>query len=159
MLDVGDDAPEFELPNQHGETVRRSDFDGQRLVVYFYPRANTDGCTTEACGFNDSLERFDDADVAVVGISDDPVSDLEKFADEYGLEFDLLADEMGEVSTLYESYGEKQMFGNTFDGVFRNTYVVGPDGTIEAVYENVTPDGHADELLEDLAEQPTAHCD
>ncbi|KDE57682.1 alkyl hydroperoxide reductase [Halostagnicola sp. A56] len=159
MLDVGDDAPEFELPNQHGETVRRSDFDGQRLVVYFYPRANTDGCTTEACGFNDALERFDDADVAVVGISDDSVSDLETFAAEYDLEFDLLADEMGEVATLYESYGEKRMFGNTFDGVFRNTYVVGPDGTIDAVYEDVTPDGHAEELLEDLADRPVAQCD
>lgn len=159
MLDVGDDAPRFELPNQHGESVRRSDFDGQRLVVYFYPRANTEGCTAEACGFNDSLERFDDADVAVVGISDDSVSDLETFAADYDLEFDLLADEMGEVSTLYDSYGEKQMFGNTFDGVFRNTYVVGPDRTIESVYEDVTPEGHADELLEDLAEQPVAHCD
>ena len=152
MLDVGDEAPEFELANQHGETVRRSDFDGERLVVYFYPRANTDGCTTEACGFNDALAEFDGRDVNVVGISDDPVADLESFAAEYDLEFDLLSDELGEVATLYESYGEKQMFGNTFDGVFRNTYVVGPDGSIETVYEGVTPEGHAEEVLEDLAE-------
>ncbi|WP_440764470.1 thioredoxin-dependent thiol peroxidase [Natronorubrum sp. DTA7] len=152
MLDVGDEAPEFELSNQHGETVRRSDFDGERLVVYFYPRANTDGCTTEACGFNDALAEFDDRGVNVVGISDDPVEDLESFAAEYDLEYDLLSDELGEVATLYDSYGEKQMFGNTFDGVFRNTYVVGPDGSIEAVYEDVTPDGHAEEVLEDLAD-------
>ncbi|ELY45555.1 thioredoxin-dependent thiol peroxidase [Natronorubrum tibetense] len=152
MLDVGDEAPEFELANQHGETVRRSDFDGERLVVYFYPRANTDGCTTEASAFNDALAEFDDRDVNVVGISDDPVADLESFAAEYDLEFDLLSDELGEVATLYESYGEKQMFGNTFDGVFRNTYVVGPDGSIETVYEGVTPEGHAEEVLEDLAE-------
>ncbi|MFC6718832.1 thioredoxin-dependent thiol peroxidase [Natrialbaceae archaeon GCM10025810] len=150
MLDVGDTAPEFELENQDGDLVRRSDFEGQRLVVYFYPRANTSGCTTEACGFNDAKPDFDDRDVAIVGISDDPVSDLESFADEYDLEFDLLSDEFGEVATLYESYGEKQMFGNTFDGVFRNTYVVGPDGRIESVYEGVTPDGHAEEVLEDL---------
>ena len=150
MLTVGDEAPEFELQNQHGETVRRSDFEGQRLVVYFYPRANTEGCTIEACAFEDHRPDFDARDAAVVGISDDPVEDLESFADEHGLEFDLLSDEEGEVSTLYESYGEKQMFGNTFDGVFRNTYVVGPDGTIEAVYEGVSPEGHAAEVLEGL---------
>ncbi|SIR59086.1 peroxiredoxin [Natronorubrum thiooxidans] len=155
MLDVGDEAPEFELVNQHGDAVRRSAFEGQRLVVYFYPRANTDGCTTEACAFNDALPQFDDCDTHVVGISDDPVADLESFAAEYDLEFDLLSDELGEVATLYESYGEKHMFGNTFDGVFRNTYVVGPDGLIEAVYEGVTPEGHAAEVLEAL-EEPSA---
>ncbi|MFP8953586.1 thioredoxin-dependent thiol peroxidase [Natrialbaceae archaeon A-arb3/5] len=154
MLDVGDEAPEFELSNQHGETVRRSDFEGQRLVVYFYPRANTDGCTTEACGFDDALSQFDDHDAAVVGISDDPVADLDSFAAEYDLGFDLLSDERGEVATLYDSYGEKQMFGNTFDGVFRNTYVVGPDGRIEAVYENVSPDGHAADVLAELDSEP-----
>lgn len=151
MLDVGDDAPEFELRNQHGEPVRRSDFDGQRLIVYFYPRANTDGCTTEACTFNDTKPQFDDHDVGIVGISDDPVDDLRAFADEYDLEFDLLSDENGEVATLYESYGEKQLFGNTFDGVFRNTYVVGPNGTIEAIYEGVSPEGHAEAVLEDIS--------
>ncbi|GAB3674414.1 thioredoxin-dependent thiol peroxidase [Halopiger thermotolerans] len=150
MLDVGDEAPEFELPNQRGETVRRSDFEGRRLVLYFYPRANTEGCTTEACGFDDALAQLDELDAAVVGISDDPVDDLETFADDYDLSFDLLSDELGEVATLYDSYGEKQMFGNTFDGVFRNTYVVGPDGRIEAVFEDVSPDGHAEEVLETL---------
>ncbi|ELY48178.1 peroxiredoxin [Natronorubrum sulfidifaciens] len=153
MLDVGDVAPEFELPNQHGDAVRRSAFEGQRLVIYFYPRANTDGCTTEARAFNDALPQFDERDTHVIGISDDPVDDLESFAAEYDLEFDLLSDELGEVATLYESYGEKQLFGNTFDGVFRNTYVVGPDGLIEAVYEGVTPEGHAEEVLEGLGEQ------
>ncbi|AXR77929.1 peroxiredoxin [Natrarchaeobaculum sulfurireducens] len=151
MLQVGEDAPEFELPNQHGDPVRRSDFDG-RLVVYFYPRANTDGCTTEANEFNEELSTFAAQDVDVVGISDDPVEDLAEFAADLDLEFDLLSDELGEVATLYESYGEKQLFGNTFDGVFRNTYVVGPDGRIEAVYENVSPDGHAGAVLDDLTE-------
>ncbi|WP_408958131.1 thioredoxin-dependent thiol peroxidase [Natrinema sp. 74] len=157
MLDVGDQAPEFELRNQHGETVRRSDFEGQWLVVYFYPRANTEGCTTEACGFNDALSRFTDRDAAVVGISDDSVDDIADFAAEYELEFDLLSDEFGEVATLYESYGEKRLFGNTFDGVFRNTYLVGPDGRIETVYEGVSPDGHADEVLADLEAVDIAH--
>ncbi|EMA41712.1 alkyl hydroperoxide reductase [Halobiforma nitratireducens JCM 10879] len=159
MIDIGDPAPEFELHNQHGETVRRSDFDGQRLVVYFFPRANTDGCTTEAKGFEDALSTFAQRDTAVVGISDDPVSDLETFATDHGLTFDLLSDEHGEVATLYESYGEKQLFGNTFDGVFRNTYVVGPDGRIEAVYENVSPDGHAADVLAALESADVASAD
>ena len=157
MLDIGDEAPPFELPNQHGETVSHSDFEGQRLVVYFYPRANTDGCTTEACEFNDVLSTFAAHDAAVVGISDDPVDDLADFAADYDLEFDLLSDELGEVATLYESYGEKRMFGKTFDGVFRNTYVVGPDGHIEAVYEDVSPEGHADEVLAELEPVDVAH--
>ncbi|MFB1062817.1 thioredoxin-dependent thiol peroxidase [Natrinema sp. H-ect4] len=157
MLDVGDEAPEFELLNQHGETVKRSDFEGQRLVVYFYPRANTEGCTTEARGFNDALSQLADRDAAVVGISDDPVDDLADFAADYDLEFDLLSDEFGEVATLYDSYGEKQMFGNTFDGVFRNTYIVDPDGRIEAVYEGVSPEGHADEVLADLEPVDVTH--
>ncbi|WP_254530741.1 peroxiredoxin [Natrinema gelatinilyticum] len=157
MLDVGDEAPEFELPNQHGETVRRSDFDGQRLVVYFYPRANTDGCTAEARGFNDSLSEFADRDVGIVGISDDPVDDIADFAVDYDIQFDLLSDEFGEVATLYESYGEKQMFGKTFDGVFRNTYLVGPEGRVEAAYENVSPDDHPEEILADLEPVDISH--
>ncbi|MFD1562401.1 thioredoxin-dependent thiol peroxidase [Haloarchaeobius amylolyticus] len=157
MLDVGDDAPVFELPNQHGEQVSRSDFEGQRLIIYFYPRANTDGCTTEACEFNDARSQFAARDAAVIGISDDSVADLADFAADYDLEFDLLADELGEVATLYDSYGEKQLFGKTFDGVFRNTYVVGPDGTIEAVYEDVSPEGHADEVLADLEQVDAVH--
>lgn len=155
MLEIGDGAPEFELPNQHGETVRRSDFDGQRVVVYFYPRAGTDGCTTEAREFEDVREDFEDRGVGIVGISDDSVADLEPFAADHELGFDLLSDPEGEVATLYDAYGEKRLFGNTFDGVFRTTYVVGPDGTIEAAYEDVSPDGHADDVLEDLGERRT----
>ncbi len=154
MLEIGEPAPEFELPNQHGEPVSLDEFDG-RVVVYFYPRANTEGCTTEACGFRDELPAFENRDAAVVGISDDPVEDLAEFAAEYDLEFDLLSDEAGEVAAAYDSYGEKQMFGNTFDGVFRNTYVIGPDGRIEAVYEGVSPEGHAGEVLAGIDEEST----
>ncbi|ELY56936.1 thioredoxin-dependent thiol peroxidase [Natronococcus jeotgali] len=153
MLEIGDDAPEFALPNQRGETVRRSNFEGDRLVVYFYPRAGTDGCTTEAREFEAVREEFEDRGVAVVGISDDPVDDLESFAADHDLGFDLLSDPEGEVATLYDAYGEKRMFGNTFDGVFRTTYVVGPDGTIEATYEDVSPAGHAEAVLEELDER------
>ena len=156
MLDVGDEAPEFELRNQRGDTVRLSDYEGQWVVVYFYPRANTEGCTIEACEFRDRKPAFEELDVPVLGISDDPVEDLEAFADDYDLNFHLLSDENGEVATLYESYGEKQMFGNTFDGVFRNTYVVGPDRTVEAVFEGVDPEGHAEEVLEVVSDAESA---
>lgn len=149
MLDVGDPAPEFELQDQHGDAVSLAEFE-RRVVVYFYPRADTPGCTTEACGFRDAWDEFEERDVAVLGISDDPVDDLADFADEYDLPVALLSDEDGEVASAYDSYGEKNMFGNTFDGVFRNTYVVDESGEIAAVYEGVDPEGHAEEILDEL---------
>ncbi|MGM0399583.1 MAG: thioredoxin-dependent thiol peroxidase [Halobacteriota archaeon] len=148
MLDVDAPAPPFELSNHDGETVALSDFDGEYVVVYFYPRADTPGCTTEACGFRDAWDEYGAAAVNVVGISDDPVDDLENFAEKYDLPFDLLSDEDGSTATRYDSYGEKNMFGNTFDGVFRNTYVVGPEGSIVATFEGVDPEEHATEVLE-----------
>lgn len=148
MLDVGADAPEFELENQDGETVSLEEFE-KRVVVYFYPRADTPGCTTEACGFRDAWDAFEERDVAVLGISDDSIEDLADFASEYDLPFELLSDPNGEVAAAYDSYGEKTIGGNTFDGVFRNTYVV-EDGRIAAAYEGVSPEGHAEEILTDL---------
>lgn len=147
MLDTETAAPTFELPNQNDDRVALSDFEGEYVVVYFYPRADTPGCTTEACSFRDSWDEYAEADVSVVGISDDPVSDIGKFAQKYDLPFDLLSDEDGSVASQYDSYGEKQMFGNTFDGVYRNTYVVGPDGDIVATFEDVDPEEHAEEVL------------
>ena len=150
MLAPGDTAPDFELPDHHDRTVSLSSYRGDYVVVYFYPRADTPGCTTEACGFRDRYEAFEDRGVAVLGISDDPVDDIASFAAEYDLPFRLLSDEDGSVSAAYDSYGEKNMFGNTFDGVFRNTYVIDPDGEVALAYEGVSPDGHADAILEDL---------
>ncbi|GAB6880411.1 peroxiredoxin [Halorubrum gandharaense] len=151
MLDVGSKAPAFTLTNQNGETVSLDALDGKYAVVYFYPRADTPGCTTEACGFRDEWDAFADANVAVVGISDDPVDDLADFAEKFDLPFDLLSDPDGEVAAAYDSYGEKNMFGNTFDGVFRNTYVVDADGEVVLAYEGVSPEDHAAEILADIA--------
>ena len=151
MLEAGTEAPEFELPDQNGDHVSLSAFRGEYVVVYFYPRADTEGCTKEACSFRDEWDAFEGRDVAVLGVSDDPVDDLDDFAEKYDLPFHLLSDEDGSVSRAYDSYGEKNMFGNTFDGVFRNTYVVGPEGRIERVYEGVSPEGHAAEILADLS--------
>ncbi|GAA0506698.1 peroxiredoxin Q/BCP [Halorubrum aquaticum] len=151
MLDSGEDAPTFTLENQHGEPVSLGDTDASYTVVYFYPRADTPGCTTEACGFRDEWDAFEAAGVAVLGISDDPVEDLADFAAKHDLPFELLSDPDGEVASAYDSYGEKDMFGNVFDGVFRNTYVVDAEGTIALAYEGVSPEGHADRILEDVA--------
>ena len=151
MLEPGDSAPSITLSDQRGETITVDPTDTRYTVVYFYPRADTPGCTAEACGFRDEWEAFADADVDVVGISDDPVADLEPFAAKHDLPFTLLSDPEGEVASAYDSYGEKQMFGNTFDGVFRNTYVVDADGTIVLAYEGVSPEDHATEILEDIA--------
>lgn len=150
MVNVGEPAPDFELPDQDGDLVALGDFEGRTLVLYFYPRADTSGCTTEAEGFRDRWDDFGARDVAVVGVSDDPPADNRAFKEKYDLPFPLLSDESGEVASAYDSYGEKRMFGRTFDGVFRNTFVIGPDGTVEEVYTGVSPDGHAEELLAGL---------
>jgi len=150
MLEPGRDAPAFELPNQDGETVRLSDFEGQRLVLYFYPRAKTRGCTIEAQEFRDHHDAFRDSDVAVVGISNDPVEPLREFADEEDLDFDLLSDEDGSVAEAYESFGTVEMEGESREIAFRNTYVIDPEGRIEHVYRGVDPADHVEELLADL---------
>ncbi|MHB9286600.1 thioredoxin-dependent thiol peroxidase [Halobacteriales archaeon Cl-PHB] len=150
MLDPGNTAPTFALPNHAGDTVSLEDFRGQRVVLYFYPRADTPGCTTEACGFRDVWSDYEDRDVVVLGVSDDPVADLADFREKYDLPFDLVSDEDGDVATAYDSYGEKHVFGNVVDGVFRNTYVIDPEGTVEFAYEGVDPEDHAEAILADL---------
>lgn len=156
MLSKGEPALDFTLPNQHGSDVALTDFEGQPVVVYFYPRADTPGCTTEACSFRDNWEAYETRNVPVLGISDDPVDDLVDFADKYDLPFDLLSDEDGSVASAYDSYGTKNVFGNEVEGTFRNTYVVAPDGTIAAVFEGVDPEEHATDVLEVLdSHQPT----
>lgn len=147
MLDPGTDAPRFTLQNQDDEAVSLPD-EGL-AVVYFYPRADTPGCTTEACSFRDLWDEFDARDVDVFGVSDDPVAALSTFAEKYDLPIDLLSDTDGAVSRAYDSYGEKNVFGNVVEGVFRNTYVV-RDGEIVLAYEGVEPDEHAEEVLADI---------
>jgi peroxiredoxin Q/BCP len=147
MLDPGDPAPDFELPAHDGSTVALPR-EGT-VVVYFYPRANTSGCTTEALGFRDAWDAFEDRGVPVFGVSDDPVEDIAAFAGEYDLPFTLLSDASGEVARAYDSYGERTVGGNAVKATFRNTFVI-RDGTVVEVYEGVTPEGHAEEVLADL---------
>ena len=150
MLDPGDDAPAFTLTNQHGEDVSLGETGAAYTVVYFYPRADTPGCTTEACSFRDEWDAFEGHDIEVLGISDDSVDDLADFAAKHDLPFGLLSDPDGAVAGAYDSYGEKNMFGNTFDGTFRNTYVVDADGTVVLAYEGVSPEDHGARILADI---------
>lgn len=150
MLETGQTAPDFELEDQNGNTVSLSDYEGQRVVLYFYPKAKTGGCTTEAQGFRDLYDEFTDRDVEVLGVSADPVDLIAEFSEEEDLPFTLLSDENGEAASQYESFGEKEVRGETWEIAFRNTYVIGPDGTIEAVYEGVSPDEHPQQVLDDL---------
>lgn len=150
MLEPGDQAPSFSLPDQDSRTVSLDDFDGQYVVLYFYPRADTPGCTKEACEFRDRWDVFTERNVAILGVSNDPVENLGPFVDKYDLPFPLLSDEDGSVATAYDSYGTVEIEGETYDIALRNTYLIGPDGRIEAVYEDVSPENHAEEILADV---------
>ena len=151
MLEPGDDAPDFELPDQDGEPTSLDDFRGRTVVLYFYPQAGTEGCTTQACSFRDNWDAFAEADVQVIGVSTDPVEDNEAFAAAEDLPFPLLSDPSGEVPQAYDSFDTVEHEGQLFDIALRNTFVIGPDGRIEAVYEDVAPEAHAEEILEDIA--------
>lgn len=151
MLDEGSRAPDFELPDQDGSPTRLSDYRGQTVVLYFYPQAGTEGCTTEACSFRDNWDAFQDADVQVIGVSTDPVEDIAAFADEQDLPFPLLSDPEGDVADAYESFGTVEVDGQTLEIAFRNTYVIGPEGRIQSVYRDVSPEAHATEILDEIA--------
>jgi peroxiredoxin Q/BCP len=150
MPEPGETAPECELPNQDGETVRLSDHRGERVVLYFYPRANTRGCTVEAAGFRDDYAAFRELDAVVLGVSNDPIEDLRAFREEHDLPFDLLSDPDGTVAERFDSYGSVELRDETAEIAFRNTCVVGPDGEIERTYESVDPEHHAEDVLADL---------
>ena len=147
-LDIGDTPPAFTLPNDSGSTTSLSDFAGERVVVYFYPKANTPGCTTEACDFRDSLTQLNDLGVKLVGISPDPVDKLAKFREDHDLNFPLLSDEDKTITTAYGVFKEKSMYGKTFMGIERSTFLIGADGKILRVWRKVKVPGHAEEVLE-----------
>ena len=153
MLTVGKDAPKFELPSSTGQAISLDDFKGKKIVVlYFYPRADTPGCTKEACGFRDALADYEKARVAVLGISPDPLKAVEKFAQKFHLNFPLLADEDHAVAQRYGVWAEKSMYGKKYWGVARTTFVIGKDGRILHVFEKVKPEGHDREVLAWLKE-------
>ncbi|MGD8496168.1 MAG: thioredoxin-dependent thiol peroxidase [Gemmatimonadales bacterium] len=149
-LNVGDVAPEFALPSDAGETVRLADLRGRRVVLYFYPKDDTSGCTKEACSFRDARPAYEDRDVVVLGVSPDGVASHEKFRDKYDLNFPLLADTDHAVAEAYGAWGKKKMYGREYEGVLRSTFVIGPDGRLEKIYRKVKPAEHAEQILADL---------
>jgi len=152
LIEEGERAPGFTLLDQDGQQVSLSDFEGRRAVLYFYPRADTPGCTTQACGVRDRRDEYDALGATVIGISPDTVEDVAAFAGKNGLGFTLLADPDHEVADAYGTWVEKSMYGKKYMGVQRATFVIGPGGTVERVFPKVQPKKHDDLVLGALAE-------
>ena len=149
-LEIGKKAPDFTLPDQDGNPVKLSSFKGQRVVVFFYPKANTPGCTRESCDFRDEVAAFKKKKVVVLGISKDTPASQKKFQEKYQLPFPLLSDAGLEVQKAWGVWGEKNMYGKKVFGTIRTTVIVGPDGKVEQVFPKVKVDGHVTSVLEAL---------
>ena len=147
-LSVGTRAPDFTLLRDGGNQVSLKDFSGRKVGLYFYPKADTPGCTKEAIGFNALRKAFAEADTAILGVSADPVKAQDKFRDKYSLAFPLVSDETHRMLEAYGVWGEKSMYGKTFMGVERVTYLIDRQGNIAKVWPKVKVDGHAEEVLE-----------
>lgn len=151
-LKVGDKAPAFELPAVPEGRIKLSQFKGQNVVLYFYPRDNTPGCTTEACDFRDSLEQFQHLEAVVLGVSTDDVDSHQKFATKYELPFPLLADTEHAVAEKYGAWGEKSNYGKKYMGLIRSTFLIDKQGKIAAIWLNVRVAGHVAKVAEALAQ-------
>jgi peroxiredoxin Q/BCP len=152
MVEEGSAAPDFELQDQDGNTVKLSDLRGSPVVLYFYPKADTPGCTTQACGIRDRTAEYDASGATVLGVSPDKPEKLRKFADKYGLGFTLLADPEHETAEQYGTWVEKSMYGKKYMGVQRDTFVIDADGNVAKVLRKVQPKTHDDVVLGALAE-------
>ena len=150
MLERGDQAPDFELPDQDGRAVKLSDFRGQPVVAYFYPKADTPGCTTQACGVRDHRADYQRVGSVVLGISPDPVAKVKAFHQKYDLDFPLLADEGHAVADAYGVWAEKSMYGKTYFGNERTTFIIDSEGKVAHVLRKVKPAEHDDLVLEAL---------
>jgi thioredoxin-dependent peroxiredoxin len=146
-LHEGDFAPDFELPSSAGKPVRLSSFRGKQVVLYFYPKDDTSGCTREACAFRDNLPKFDGADAVILGVSKDSLESHSKFINKYSLNFTLLSDEDLAAHHLYDTWKQKNNYGRTYMGTERSTFVIGSDGRIKKIFRRVSVDGHETEVL------------
>ncbi len=151
-LKPGDQAPDFELKTDRGEIRKLKDYLGRRVVLFFYPKANTPGCTVEACGFRDVYSEFEGIEVEILGISPDTIRRQLNFKNKFDLQYTLLADADHHVADLYGVWGWKKMFGREYEGVRRTTFIIDEDGFISHVFEGVKPDGHSEEVLRALGD-------
>ena len=151
MIEEGESAPEFELKSDSGETIKLSDFRGRPVVLYFYPKDDTPGCTTEACEFRDAYDVFRDRGAEVLGVSPDDVSSHEKFKSKYELPFPLLADPDHKTAEAYGVWGERTSYGKTYIGINRSTFVIDEDGNVARAMLGIKPAGHAAAVLQQLA--------
>ena len=149
-LQQGTQAPEFHLPDQDGKTVSLGDLRGRKVVLYFYPKDDTPGCTAEACGIRDQFPRFEARDAVVLGVSPDDAESHRRFREKYGLPFTLLADTEHRVADAYGVWGTRKLYGREYEGVSRTTFLIDEEGRVERVYDKVSPAEHAQELLEAL---------
>jgi thioredoxin-dependent peroxiredoxin len=156
MLEAGATAPDFTLPDQDGNEVSLAELRGEAVVLYFYPRADTPGCTVQACGVRDRRADYEAAGARVLGISPDGVEDVKRFADKFELGFTLLADADHAVADAYGTWVEKSMYGKKYMGVQRATFLIDANGTISHVFPKVSPKTHDDVVLETLAELSAA---
>jgi peroxiredoxin Q/BCP len=151
MLKAGDKAPDFTLKSDSGKKISLSQFLGKKeVVLYFYPKDNTPGCTKEACSFRDSLSAFSNKNTEVLGVSPDSVKSHQNFIQKQNLNFTLLSDPDHEVAEAYGAWGEKSLYGKKYMGILRTTFIIGKDGKIKRVFEKVKPEGHAEEILNTL---------
>ena len=151
-LKVGDKAPAFKLKNQDGETISLSDLKGKPIVLYFYPKDDTSGCTKEACNFRDEFPKFGKMKAEIVGVSADSVESHKKFAEKYKLPFNLLSDEKKEVLEKYGVWQEKSMYGKKYMGIVRTTFIIDSTGKIQKIFSKVKVDNHNKEVMEALKE-------
>jgi peroxiredoxin Q/BCP len=152
FLKVGDKAPSFRLKNQNGETISLSNFKGKPVVLYFYPKDDTSGCTKEACNFRDEFPKFGKMKAEIIGVSADSVESHKKFADKYKLPFNLLSDEKKEVLEKYGAWQEKSMYGKKYMGIVRTTFIIDSTGKIQKIFPKVKVDNHNKEVMEALKE-------
>jgi peroxiredoxin Q/BCP len=152
MLEVGLTAPDFELQSDTGDSVKLSGLRGKKVILYFYPKDDTSGCTTQACEFRDRAPDIERKGAVVLGVSPDSLKSHEKFRTKYDLPFVLLSDPDHAVAEAYGAWGEKKMYGKTFEGILRTTFLIDEKGQIEAVFARVKPKGHGDRVLEALGD-------
>lgn len=149
-LKIGDKAPEFTLQSDQDKTVSLTDFLGKKVILYFYPKDNTPGCTREACDFRDGLNHFDQQNAEILGISKDSPAQHRKFREKYALPFTLLSDASGDVCVAYDVIGEKSMFGRSFLAIKRSTFLIDEQGIIRAIWRKVKVNGHTQQVLDEL---------